>query len=81
MTNVLPAIYENGVLRLLTPFYLPEQTRVQVVLQPLFEDQQPVKMGRTETRWREFFEETARPTADFMQERVDLAPQLREIFE
>jgi hypothetical protein len=31
-------------------------------------------------RWRAFFESPERPTEDFMQERVDLPPQTREIF-
>lgn len=30
--------------------------------------------------WREFFNNSDRPTEDFMQERVDLPPQTREIF-
>jgi virulence-associated protein VagC len=28
--------------------------------------------------WREFFDNSPRPTSDFMQERVDLLPQIRE---
>jgi len=31
--------------------------------------------------WREFFESPHCPTSDFMQERVDLLPQLREWFD
>ncbi len=30
--------------------------------------------------WREFFEETALPSADFMKERKDLSPQIRDQF-
>jgi len=30
--------------------------------------------------WRTFFESSQRPTEDFMSERVDLPPQIREIF-
>jgi predicted DNA-binding antitoxin AbrB/MazE fold protein len=35
MSNPIPAIYENGILRPLTPLALPEQTQVQVYIQPL----------------------------------------------
>lgn len=35
INNPISAIYENGVLRLLTPLALPEQTQVQVYVQPL----------------------------------------------
>ena len=31
-------------------------------------------------RWRVFFESTEQPTEDFMSERVNLPPQIREIF-
>jgi hypothetical protein len=31
-------------------------------------------------RWQAFFESTERLTEDFMQERIDLPPQTREIF-
>ena len=34
MNNQITAIYENGVLRPLTPLMLPEHTRVQVYVQP-----------------------------------------------
>lgn len=34
MNNPVLAIYEKGVLRLLTPLSLPEQTQVQVYVQP-----------------------------------------------
>lgn len=34
MNNPVSAIYEKGVLRLLTPLSLPEQTQVQVYVQP-----------------------------------------------
>ena len=30
--------------------------------------------------WEEFFADPARPTADFMQERIDLPPQKRDLF-
>jgi hypothetical protein len=32
------------------------------------------------SRWRAFFESTALPTEDFMQQRIDLPPQTRELF-
>lgn len=34
MTNPIAAIYENGVLRPLTPLELPEHTTVQIYVQP-----------------------------------------------
>ncbi|MFZ1385903.1 MAG: type II toxin-antitoxin system VapB family antitoxin [Thiolinea sp.] len=33
------------------------------------------------TSWDDFFESVERPSADFMQERIDLPPQERELFE
>jgi hypothetical protein len=35
---------------------------------------------QAQNRWRAFFENTALPTEDFMQERVDFPPQRRELF-
>jgi predicted DNA-binding antitoxin AbrB/MazE fold protein len=35
MSDPILAIYENGILRPLTPLALPEQTQVQVYIQPL----------------------------------------------
>lgn len=35
MNNPITAIYENGVLRPLTPLELPEHTQVQVYVQPV----------------------------------------------
>ncbi|MDM8563644.1 antitoxin family protein [Candidatus Marithioploca araucensis] len=35
MNNPVTAIYENGILRPLTPLNLPEQVQVQITIQPL----------------------------------------------
>lgn len=35
MTQLITAIYENGVLRPLTPLNLPEQTTLQIQIQPV----------------------------------------------
>jgi hypothetical protein len=41
---------------------------------------EPETNKQATNRWRAFFESTEFPTKDFMQERVDLPAQTREIF-
>ena len=38
MSTVIDAIYENGLLRPLTPLSLPDQTRVHLSVEPVNED-------------------------------------------
>lgn len=46
MSGIVTAIYENGVLRLLTPLELPDQTRVRVHVEPMDDEfASPVDVG------------------------------------
>lgn len=75
MTAVVPAIYENGVLRLLAPLALPEHTEVQVYVQ-----MPPADNIEHHRRVRAALHQAglSLAAADALQSQDPISPQLRE---
>jgi hypothetical protein len=60
--------------RLVSSLFLEKKAPTKILPTHQEADNQPAN------RWRAFFKSTPLPTEDFMQERVDLPPQTRELF-